>query len=148
LPELVAETFLGPLAPNVCPDLDPPNPLQCARFFPSNSLDAAGNFYFVLNRNGRSEIWRHTATGATELVADLLSTRPAPNDTVDIVVLGGVYTDLVNGFLYVRFSTECFPALQCDYDPAREVVRVRGLGTLLEVLESQVKDLRTFKVPW
>ena len=143
VPGLHAESFLGPFAPNACDDMDPPNPLHCSRGFPTEKLDADGNFYFVSSRGSRHEIWRQPPVGAVELVAYIETAREVPGGVSDRVELSAIYTDAINGFSYVRLTTTC--GYSCAYENAREVVRIRGLRPLIEKLKEETREHRG---PW
>lgn len=138
IPGLYSESFLPPLEPADCSAISTPDVLRCGRLFALGSLDAEGNFYFTVEAEEREEIWRTRKDGVTELVAHLPKQRENGN-TLDLASLGGLYVDLVNGSIYARLSTQCFPShdQQCAYSAAREIVRISGLKLLRKVLHGR-----------
>ena len=130
LPRLRAESFLAPLEPTACHELETPNALQCGRSFPHEPMDADGNLYFSIDAGEGREIWRTRPDGRTELVVTIPGKREGPFGTIDLATFGGFYIDLVHGFLYLRLTTDCSPQASCEYSVAHEIIRIRGLPRL------------------
>lgn len=147
IPGLSAETLV-PVDPSFdyqsCNQFPRPMDLRCD-LFSQQGFDAEGRQYAVRYtdsaENGflpRTEIWRTTASGGSELVASL-DPRVAPEGTLDDGRMERITVDPVNGRIYLLLTTACVAAdlaeAGCPYQGrANEVVRVSGLKTLADVL--------------
>lgn len=125
-----------------CSAFPRPMDLRCD-LFAQGGFDADGRQYTVRSTDtgvspflSRTEIWRSSLSGTTELVA-FLEPRETPWGTYDDGRIEKVAVDPVRGYLYVTLTTKCFHQLEnlCTYQgEAHEVVRVTGLRTLIDVI--------------
>lgn len=125
-----------------CDAYPSPADLRCG-LFARGGFDASGLQYAIRSTHSpssailpRTEIWRTTPAGGSELLASL-DPRPVSGPLEDDGRLEQVAVDAVHGCIHVLLSSSCFPpnARNCPYSPrATEIVKICGLPSLADVL--------------
>ncbi len=145
IPGFQVGTFI-PVSPNfdyaTCSAFPRPMDLRCD-LFAQGGFDAEGRQYAMRYTNSsvspvlpRTEIWRTTLNGGSELLA-YLDPRANELGAYDDGRIEKIAVDSVQGHLYLVLATTCYPPDQdsCSYGSrAVEIVRITGLRSLADVL--------------
>jgi hypothetical protein len=169
LPGLTAESLTLNEDPYACVGLEPD--LGCIRLnmFQDNAVGADGSIYYIVG--GDEHIWglilcetgagfcfpreirRYTPGGNTEIVARI-EERAGLGGTIDRLEHHGLHVDNANGLLYERFLASCKEdndgVPECAYQGQLEVMRIAGLPTTFEILQTYTPPSGpiSFRVPY
>jgi hypothetical protein len=159
LPGVYSEHFLGP---DTQGGWDGPLTMVWS-WKEGDSVGATGAVYYLDNVSlpcgptdcNRSMIKRVRVDGSIELVAYVNNRYSPQTDSWDIADIEGLGVDNTNGYLYLKLRTYCShwnSGSSCNYSETNyghEVIRLRGLDTLFEILQTYTPtaDALQFRVP-